>query len=426
MNIITARLVSLACLLAMAAQVRGQGLFELETNAYRDYHITLQAAPEFHYGSVYVTKVHEYASREQEITLRSEPGPTAELKANIIADAYQGFGCQLRAYPRAGYTLDGFVRIENYRPGEEMSAHYLEMMPGRRLRSGETYYIEKPEKSELRTSDPTMAKGYRFNAKRRVDIIAVFREAVSKKIEVDGPGQLAETIERQEAQEADNLVVSGPINATDIECLHQLSKAHNLARLDLSNARIEEIPDYAFYDSPLYEVLLPSQGLRRVGANAFDKCLGLASCPIPEGVKVGENVFHYSIQLPLQLDNDNEGIGHFDDLVPVPLSERTDLAATAEVMPSFPGGEQALHDYLAQHMKYPEIAKEMGIEGTVIVQFAVERNGRITTPEVVKSVDRRLDKEAVRLVGQMPTWKPALIDGKPQAMKMTIPVRFKL
>ena len=139
----------------------------------------------------------------------------------------------------------------------------------------------------------------------------------------------------------------------------------------------------------------------------------------------GEDMSSYSLQLPLTLDNDNGRTGHFDELVPIPLAERTDLVSVADVMPAFPGGEQAMLDYISQNMRYPELAREMGIQGTVIVRFAVEKDGRISTPEVVKSVDRTLDREGLRLVGQMPKWSPGSVGGTPTGVIMMLPIRFK-
>ena len=254
------RLFCLACMFSMSTNGRCQLPFSAldrlcESQAYRDFHIIVTAGPDSYYGSVQVLPEHNYASREHDITLCTDPAPTAELKANLTARPSEDFTCLLFAYPRAGYALDGFVLKMNYRPGEDMSS--------------------------------------------------------------------------------------------------------------------------------------------------------------------------YSLQLPLTLDNDNGRTGHFDELVPIPLAERTDLVSVADVMPAFPGGEQAMLDYISQNMRYPELAREMGIQGTVIVRFAVEKDGRISTPEVVKSVDRTLDREGLRLVGQMPKWSPGSVGGTPTGVIMMLPIRFK-
>ena len=424
------RLFCLACMLATAMQTRSHTPFEamasfFDTKKYRDFHITMTTAPDPYFGSVYVTMDHNYSSREKSITVCSDPAPMAELKANLTSDSFEEYGCRLHAYPRAGYALDGFVLKMNYRPGEDMSSYYLKNRDDEKLRSGNIYYMGLGEKSEWQDFDPTNRADYQFQAKTMVEIVAIFREAVAKTVSVTQPGALAETIERQEATETDNLTVNGPLNADDLMCLKDMSLRHRLVRLNLSGAQIEEIPSSAFFGCPLYEVVLPAKGLKRIEEGAFDNCFGLASCPIPEGTTVEGEIFHYSLQLPLTLDNDNGSIGHFDELKPVPLAERTDLVSVADVMPAFPGGEQAMLDYISQNMRYPELAREMGIQGTVIVRFAVEKDGRISTPEVVKSVDRSLDKEALRLVGKMPKWRPGSVGGTPTGVIMMLPIRFK-
>lgn len=98
----------------------------------------------------------------------------------------------------------------------------------------------------------------------------------------------------------------------------------------------------------------------------------------------------------------------------------------AEVMPSFPGGNGELMKYLNSSIKYPTIAAENGIEGKVIVQFVVGRDGSITKVRAVKSIDPSLDKEAVRVVQNMPKWIPGKQNGRNVTVEYTLPVTFKL
>lgn len=95
-------------------------------------------------------------------------------------------------------------------------------------------------------------------------------------------------------------------------------------------------------------------------------------------------------------------------------------------MPTFPGGEVALVQFLNANIHYPEVAEENGIQGKVVISFVVERNGTVTNVEVVKSVDPLLDKEAIRVVRSMPQWKPGTQNGKPVRVKYTTPVTFRL
>ena len=97
-----------------------------------------------------------------------------------------------------------------------------------------------------------------------------------------------------------------------------------------------------------------------------------------------------------------------------------------EQMPEFPGGQTGLMQYLSQNLKYPAIAEENGIQGRVICDFVVERDGQVTDVKVIKAVDPSLDNEAVRVIQAMPKWKPGKQDGKPVRVKYALPISFKL
>ena len=97
-----------------------------------------------------------------------------------------------------------------------------------------------------------------------------------------------------------------------------------------------------------------------------------------------------------------------------------------EDMPEFPGGEQALHRYLAQEIKYPTIAQENGIQGRVYVKFVINTDGSVTDVEIARGVDPSLDKEALRVVRNMPKWKPGEQRGEPVRVSYTVPINFQL
>jgi len=112
---------------------------------------------------------------------------------------------------------------------------------------------------------------------------------------------------------------------------------------------------------------------------------------------------------------------------PVEEEEEEVVFVVVESMPEFPGGQQALFKYLSENVKYPVIAQENGIQGRVICQFVVNRDGSIVDVEVVRSAgDASLDKEAVRVIKSMPKWKPGKQRGKAVRVKYTLPVNFKL
>jgi len=97
-----------------------------------------------------------------------------------------------------------------------------------------------------------------------------------------------------------------------------------------------------------------------------------------------------------------------------------------EDKPQFPGGDQAMMKWLAENIKYPVIAQENGMQGRVICQFVVNKDGSIVDIDVVRSVDPSLDKEAIRVIKSMPKWKPGKQRGKPVRVKFTLPVVFRL
>ncbi len=97
-----------------------------------------------------------------------------------------------------------------------------------------------------------------------------------------------------------------------------------------------------------------------------------------------------------------------------------------EQMPTFPGGEAELMKYLSKNLSYPTLAAEHGIQGTVLLQFVVQKDGSIGEVKVVRSKDPDLDKEAVRVVKGMPKFIPGRMNGQAVNVWFTLPVRFKL
>lgn len=98
-----------------------------------------------------------------------------------------------------------------------------------------------------------------------------------------------------------------------------------------------------------------------------------------------------------------------------------------QTMPEFPGGRQALFDFIKENLVYPESAKVNGIQGKAICQFIVEKNGELSNFEVVRSSgDASLDQEALRVLQLMPNWKPGKQRGEPVRVKYTVPVTFEL
>jgi TonB family protein len=98
----------------------------------------------------------------------------------------------------------------------------------------------------------------------------------------------------------------------------------------------------------------------------------------------------------------------------------------SDQMPVFPGGEEALKDFISKNIRYPRIALENGIQGKVSVSFIVSQTGSVKDARVVNGVDPSLDKEALRVINSMPAWKPGRKDGHPVDVSYTVPVNFEL
>ena len=118
-----------------------------------------------------------------------------------------------------------------------------------------------------------------------------------------------------------------------------------------------------------------------------------------------------------------------DELVVVAYNEpevSQDVYESVEQMPEFPGGQAEMMKYLAQNIQYPANAAKNNVEGRVVLQFVIEKDGRIGEVKIARSVDPELDAEALRVVKSMPNFIPGRQDGKPVAVWYTIPISFKL
>lgn len=123
-----------------------------------------------------------------------------------------------------------------------------------------------------------------------------------------------------------------------------------------------------------------------------------------------------------------------DEILEIKAAEQKDIEEKiandeplmlVENMPEFPGGNMAMMQYLSGNIKYPEEARDNNIQGRVVIQFVVEKDGSISDVKVVKSVHELLDSEALRCVSAMPAWTPGTQEGKPVRVSFTIPINFK-
>lgn len=158
--------------------------------------------------------------------------------------------------------------------------------------------------------------------------------------------------------------------------------------------------------------------------------------PEPEVVKAPEIITIVEDNIEVEQteflsSEDDASQAQVDTYVP-PVEEEEEevdenyVFVTVEKMPEFPGGEAALLKWISDHLNYPTIAAENGVQGRVACTFVVEPDGSVSNVEVVRPVDPNLDKEALRVLKQLPKFRPGEQRGKPVRVKYSVPVRFRL
>ncbi len=158
--------------------------------------------------------------------------------------------------------------------------------------------------------------------------------------------------------------------------------------------------------------------------------------PPPPPPKVVEvlNIVEDDVQIEdeLEIEDSEADDETVIDVAPVVVADEEEEEESAEVffivedMPEFPGGELALRKYIANAIKYPVIAQENGIQGKVYVTFVVGKDGKVSNAAIARGVDPSLDKEALRVVNQLPKWKPGKQRGKAVNVSYTVPINFVL
>lgn len=118
-------------------------------------------------------------------------------------------------------------------------------------------------------------------------------------------------------------------------------------------------------------------------------------------------------------------------LFPFEISAQTkeqedEIFVAVEQQAEFPGGINALMEWLANNICYPESAHANAVQGRVIVKFVIEKDGSVSNVKIAKGVDKDLDREAVRVVSEMPHWQPGKNDGLPVRSFFSLPISFRL
>mgnify|MGYP000805529630 CR=1 FL=1 len=111
---------------------------------------------------------------------------------------------------------------------------------------------------------------------------------------------------------------------------------------------------------------------------------------------------------------------------PEPAPKEEEIFVAVEQQAEFPGGMAALMKWLSNNIRYPEAAQQNDVQGKVIVKFVVEKDGSVSQAQIIKGVDKDLDKEALRVVNKMPKWQAGKNNGVPVRSYFTLPVNFRL
>ncbi len=111
---------------------------------------------------------------------------------------------------------------------------------------------------------------------------------------------------------------------------------------------------------------------------------------------------------------------------PSALADTSKIFEIVENQPEFPGGVNAMIKFISSNVKYPKKALDKKIEGTVVIQFIVEKDGTLTNLDIIRDPGGGLGKEGLRVVKLMPNWKPGSQKGKNVRVKMSAPIRFRI
>ncbi len=145
------------------------------------------------------------------------------------------------------------------------------------------------------------------------------------------------------------------------------------------------------------------------------------------------NIVNNDIEVETDLNIDAEAteLTEIPEYTPIASNEEESVAeaeifTVVEESPSFPGGDEARIRFLTENIKYPQIARESSISGTVYVTFVVEKNGNVTDVRVLRGIGGGCDEEAVRVIKAMPNWSPGKQRGKPVRVQFNMPIKFTL
>lgn len=148
----------------------------------------------------------------------------------------------------------------------------------------------------------------------------------------------------------------------------------------------------------------------------------------PEIIEVpDEEEIEEDIKVDLDIDITDETT--IDDAIfeePIEEEHTDEVFRFVEHQPEFPGGMAAFYGYVKDKLKYPSMARRMGVEGKVFLNFIIDQDGKVTNVTLVRGIGAGCDEEAIRVLQKAPKWAPGKQRGIPVKVSMTLPITFKL
>jgi len=209
-----------------------------------------------------------------------------------------------------------------------------------------------------------------------------------------------------------------------------LTTENDQTTFEMAQANIEEEDEEVevIYEEP-EEIHQPDEFLNTIGMSEFEITEGPTEVISQDEAKESDAAVSTETHVSDNNDIENAKI-HQEEIVieePVKVVEKKEEVFTAvEQMPTYPGGDAALYKAINDNLRYPPMAAENGIQGRVVVQFVVQKDGHVGQVKVVRGKDPDLDKEAVRVVKKLGKFNPGRNNGVPVAVWYTLPINFKL
>ncbi len=256
-----------------------------------------------------------------------------------------------------------------------------------------------------------------------------FKSVQPEAVEVLDSFSAPSTVESISASVSDTTYVSAQ-PANGLEALNRYLSSNVNYPLEARRERIMGTVEVAFVVDANGKIVNPTIK-RGIGGGCNEEAIRLISSmpawnPAQEN---GKNIAsEQSIRFTFDIPSDGKVVNikvHTDHLKPLAYNS-DEVFEYVDNSPNPAGGMEGWLDYLSKNVKYPEVARNEGIEGTVYLSFIVQKDGSLADPKVMKGVSKSIDAEAIRVIKEAPKWEPGTQRGRPVNVMMRLPIRFKL